>query len=84
MNGLIDTDPESYRRADDESSRSDDSEYKFERTQFVARELLGGKVKKNKKNHQMHQKRQYHRSSCPECESLSERSGDPAKGGIKG
>jgi hypothetical protein len=49
MNGLIYTDPESYRRADDESSRSDDSEYKFERTQFVARELLGGKVKKNKK-----------------------------------
>jgi hypothetical protein len=55
MNGLIDT--------DDESSRSDDSGYKFERTQFVARELLGGKVKKNKKNHQMHQKHQYHRSS---------------------
>jgi hypothetical protein len=27
MNGLIDTDPESYRRADDESSRSDDSRY---------------------------------------------------------
>jgi hypothetical protein len=49
MNGLVDTDSESYRRADDESSRSDDSEYKFERTQFVARELLGGKVKKNKK-----------------------------------
>jgi hypothetical protein len=46
MNGLIDTDPESYRRAGDESSRSDDSGYKFERTQFVARELLGGKVKK--------------------------------------
>jgi hypothetical protein len=62
------------------------SGYKFERTQFVARELLGGKVKKNKKNHQMHkkhQKHQYHRSSCPECESLSERSGDPAKGGIR-
>jgi hypothetical protein len=60
-------------------------EYKFERTQFVARELLGGKVKKNKKNHQMHQmhqKHQYHRSSRPECESLSERSGDPAKGGV--
>jgi hypothetical protein len=27
MNGLIDTDPESYRRADHESSRSDDSRY---------------------------------------------------------
>jgi hypothetical protein len=57
------------------------SGYKFERTQFVARELLGGKVKKNKKNHQMHQKhqkRQYHRSSCPECESYLK---DPAKGG---
>jgi hypothetical protein len=25
MNGLVDTDPESYRRADDESSRSEDS-----------------------------------------------------------